>query len=124
MDDNQLLFDRNVISLGHVRSFGPIGGWRTTGASAFNGHRVGPDARPRRIEPGLASLDIKLPPMPWAAQDLAVTDVLVFPRLSRHHAPPEAPLAQRASLMRAPVAQRVERAPDVEHPDRAPGDLN
>src|SRR5437879_1411140 len=62
--------------------------------------------------------------MPWAAQDLPVADVFILARRRRDHAAAEPSTAQRPALMRTAVAQRVERAANIEHPDRAPGDLN
>src|SRR3954447_9321692 len=62
--------------------------------------------------------------MPGAAQDLAFATPVVFARGRGKGRAMDAAKAERPALVRAAVAERVERAVDVEHPDRPSGHLD
>src|SRR3954471_9805277 len=62
--------------------------------------------------------------MPGAAQDLALATPVVFARGRGEGCAMDAAQAERPTLVRAAVAERVERAADVEHPDRPSGHLD
>src|SRR5262249_35825593 len=72
------------------------------------------------ITPGLAGADIEFPAMPGAAQQLPFAREAVLARLGRLGQTDDAPFAQRGTLVRAPVRERVERAVHVEAADLAP----
>jgi hypothetical protein len=62
--------------------------------------------------------------MPWAAQQLTTTAVLIVAWHCRLDEPDDAPLAQGCPFMRAPIADGEILALDIEDTDLASIDLN
>src|SRR6516165_8992402 len=78
--------DRHRIDLGVVGSLDHAGVGEfdvaernrlPAGRDLFDGNRVLLDAQPFGIDPRLAGLDVKLPAVPWTADDLAAPQILV-----------------------------------------------
>jgi hypothetical protein len=74
------------------------------------------------IAPRLACAHMELPAVPGTSQNLPAGVILEHAGHVRLQHPPQSPLAQRAALMWAPVAQRKIVAVDIEDSDRSPGD--
>ncbi|MEZ5864415.1 MAG: hypothetical protein R3D25_10255 [Geminicoccaceae bacterium] len=72
----------------------------------------------------LAGLQLELPAVPRAAQDLALPLELELAGLAALDEPFDDALAERRALVRAAVAHRVERVVDVEDPDAPAGDVD
>src|SRR5579884_1962356 len=87
-------------------------------------HVVGADAEPLGLAPGLAGADVVFPAVPGTGEDLALAREAHLARHGRLDRAPQLPLAQRAALVGAAVAQREVLALHVEDADRAAGDLD
>src|SRR4051812_48487072 len=120
MHDYPVLLDRHVVGFCCIRT-----GYRLRAlAGRLDRDGVSADAQPRRVEPRLAGLDVELPSVPGTAEDFTLPNILILAGSGRERHPGERALAQRSTLMWAPVAHGKKGARHVEHADGAPGYLH
>src|SRR5579871_4457621 len=91
---------------------------------ALHGNIVRLDPHSVRVEIRAPRLDLELPAVPRALDDLAVARVHARIRLAGQGGPLDLAEAQRRALVRAPVAQGKVAPGDVEHADRSAADRN
>src|SRR5688500_12764322 len=121
-DDDVGLVDRDGVRLGDVGAL--CEAERLEVGAGRDLDLVGADADGAGVEPGLAGLDVVLPAVPGAANDLAGPGVAVLAGRRRGDQAGGATVAERAALVRAAVADREVLAAEVEDADRAPGDVD
>src|SRR5919202_3279770 len=112
VDDNVVLLDVDRERLGDVGTGDPL--------AALDGHVVALDARLAGPQERLALGQIVLPSVPGTGEQRGVGVHAELARAGRQRPRCDASLAQRASLVRAAIADPVEAIADAEDADRSP----
>src|SRR3954451_7569544 len=118
IDDNVVLLDVDRERLGDV------GAWLASGQvrAGLDVDVVALDARLARAQERLARGEVVLPAVPRAREQRRLGVELEVARPARPRPRRDPPLAQRATLVRAAVADPVEPVADAEHSDRPTAD--